>query len=103
MRGVSPNLHSHSDHTILLNDSCSKSTCLDHSESESESYVTTDGQSASLSWSKASIWGLRPEFYYCQTVAGLLTWGALTGERSGMSFTIAAGPRQRSHSRVRVP
>jgi hypothetical protein len=26
--------------------------------SESESYVTTDGQSASLSWKKAPIWGL---------------------------------------------
>jgi hypothetical protein len=29
-------------------------------------------QSASLSWNKASIWGLRPGLYYCQTVAGLL-------------------------------
>jgi hypothetical protein len=36
----------------------------------SQSYVTTDGQSASLSWNKAPIWGLRPDFYYCQTVAG---------------------------------
>jgi hypothetical protein len=26
-----------------------------------ESYVTTDGQSASLSWNKAPIWGLRPD------------------------------------------
>jgi hypothetical protein len=37
-------------------------------ESESESYVTTDSQSASLSWNKAPNWGLRPDFYYCQTV-----------------------------------
>jgi hypothetical protein len=29
--------------------------------------------------------------------------GALSDERTGLSFTIAAGPRQRSHSRVRVP
>jgi hypothetical protein len=29
----------------------------------SESYVTTDGQSASLSWYKAPIWGLRPNFF----------------------------------------
>jgi hypothetical protein len=42
------------------------------SESESESYVTTDDQSASLSWNKAPMCGLRPEFYYYQTVAGLL-------------------------------
>jgi hypothetical protein len=39
---------------------------LSESESESESYVTTDGQSVSLSWNKAPIWGLRPDFYYCQ-------------------------------------
>jgi hypothetical protein len=69
----------------------------------SEPYVTTDGQSASLSSNKAPIWGLRPDFYYCQTVAGLLMWGALCDERTGLSFTIAAGPRRRSHSRVRVP
>jgi hypothetical protein len=31
-------------------------------ESESESHVTTDGQSASLSWYKAPIRGLRPDF-----------------------------------------
>jgi hypothetical protein len=44
----------------------------------------TDGQSASLSWCQAPILGLRPDLYYCQTVAGLLMWGAgrsLTRER----------------------
>jgi hypothetical protein len=30
-------------------------------------------------------------------------WGALSDERTGVSFTIAAGPRQRSYSRDRVP
>jgi hypothetical protein len=60
---------------------------------ESESYVTTDGQSVSLSWNKAPIWGLRPDFYYCLTVAGLLIWGALSDERTGLSFTIAADLR----------
>jgi hypothetical protein len=39
---------------------------------QSEPYVTTDGQSASLSWNKAPVWGLQPDFYYYQTVAGLL-------------------------------
>jgi hypothetical protein len=58
---------------------------------ESESYITTDGQSASPSWNKAYVWGLRPDFYYCQPVADLLMWGALTDERTGLSFTIAAG------------
>jgi hypothetical protein len=30
-------------------------------------------------------------------------WGVLSEERTGLSFTIAAGPHQHSHSRVRVP
>jgi hypothetical protein len=42
------------------------------------------------------IWDLRPDFYYCQTVAGLLMWGALSEERTSLSFTIAAGPCQHS-------
>jgi hypothetical protein len=71
--------------------------------SESESYVTTDGQPASLSWHQAPFWGLRPELYYCLTVADFLVWGALSDERTGLSFTIVAGPRQSSNFRVRVP
>jgi hypothetical protein len=70
---------------------------------KSQSYVTTDGQSASLSWNKAPIWGLRPDLNYCLTVAGLLIWGVLSDERTGLQFAIATGPRQRSHFRVRVP
>jgi hypothetical protein len=30
-------------------------------------------------------------------------WGALFNERTDLSFTISIDPRQRSHSRVRVP
>jgi hypothetical protein len=71
--------------------------------SESESYITTDGHSPSLSWNKAPIWGLRQDLYYCQTVAGLLIWSALFDERTGLSFTVATGPRQCIHSWVRVP
>jgi hypothetical protein len=41
--------------------------------------------------------------YYCQTVACLLMWGAVSDERTVLSFTSAAGARQRNHSRVRVP
>jgi hypothetical protein len=37
--------------------------------------MATDGQSASLSWNKATIWGLRPDFYYCQTVVGFVDVG----------------------------
>jgi hypothetical protein len=72
-------------------------------QSQSQSYVMTSGQSASLSWCQAPIWGLCLDFYYCWTVAGLLMWGALSDERTSLPFTITAGPRQRSHSWVRVP
>jgi hypothetical protein len=72
-------------------------------ESESESYVTTDGQSASLIWNIAPIWSLRPDLYYCQTLAGLLMWGVLSDERTGLSFAFSAGPRRRRYSRIRVP
>jgi hypothetical protein len=51
-----------------------------HESSQSQSHVTTGGLSASLSWNKAPIWGLRPDLYYCQTLAGLLKWGALSDE-----------------------
>jgi hypothetical protein len=65
---------------------------------ESESYVTTDGQPASLSWNKAPIWSLRPDLYYLCDSCGIVL-----DERSGLSFVCAAGPCQRSLSRVRVP
>jgi hypothetical protein len=48
-------------------------------------------------------WGLRPDSYCCQTFAGLWMWGAPCDERRGLSFTVAADPRQRSHSRGRIP
>jgi hypothetical protein len=55
---------------------------------ERESYITTDGQSASLSWYREPIWGLRPDFYYCQTISGLLIRGTLSDDRTGLSFTM---------------
>jgi hypothetical protein len=33
--------------------------------------------------------------------AGVLMWGVLSDEKTGLSFAIATGPRQRSHSRDR--
>jgi hypothetical protein len=69
----------------------------------SESYITTDGQLPSLSWNKAPVWGLRPDFYYYQTVTDLLMWSTLSDEKTDLSFTVAPGPRQRSHFRVRIP
>jgi hypothetical protein len=34
---------------------------------------------------------------------GLVFWGALSDERTGLSFVYAGGPSQRSHSWVRAP
>jgi hypothetical protein len=47
--------------------------------------------------------GANDEIFISQTFADLLMWGALSDEKMGLSFTIAAGPRQCSHSRVRDP
>jgi hypothetical protein len=45
----------------------------------------------SLVWCQAPIWGPWPNFYYCQTVADLLMWGALSDGRRVLYFTITAG------------
>jgi Ni,Fe-hydrogenase I large subunit len=42
----------------MPNDESPTNECI---ESESESYIMTDDQSASLSWNKAPIWSLRPD------------------------------------------
>jgi hypothetical protein len=47
--------------------------------------------------------GAYADFNYCQSVAGLLMCGALSDERTDLSFTIVAGLRQRSHSRIQAP
>jgi hypothetical protein len=60
--GIRPRLHTGEGLTI-------------ESESESESYVTTDDEPASLSWNKAPIWGLRPDLYYLCNSYGLVLVG----------------------------
>jgi hypothetical protein len=54
-------------------------------ESESESYVTTDGQSASLSWYKAPIRGLRPDFYSVRNTE--YVWQLRSSFRGSSSLT----------------
>jgi hypothetical protein len=56
-----------------------------------------------LSSCQAPTWGPRPNFYYCQTFAGLLIWDALPDERTSLPFTIADCPRQHTLFRARVP
>jgi hypothetical protein len=51
-----------------------------------ESYVTTNGMSDRASWRQAPIWDLRSDFFFCQTVAVSLTWGALSDEKTGLDF-----------------
>jgi hypothetical protein len=62
-------------------------------------YVTTDGQSASLSWCQAPHLGLKTRFVSesCRIPDVEHPFWSEDG-----SVTIAAGPCQRSHSRVRV-
>jgi hypothetical protein len=90
---------------LLLNDVCLTNLSEEFltASKESESYDTTDGQSASLPWNKAHILGLRPDIYYSLTITVLFLWGALSDERTGLSSVYAAGSRQRSPSWVRVP
>jgi hypothetical protein len=63
-----------------------------------ESYVITDSQPARIKHTS----GAYDQIFISQSAAGLLMWGVLSDERTGLSFTIAAGPRQRSHFLVRV-
>jgi hypothetical protein len=70
---------------------------------QNQSYVTSDGQSVSLSWCLAPSGAYVPIFIIVKIVAGLLMWGTLSDEKTGLPFTIVPSPRQRSHSWVRVP
>jgi hypothetical protein len=67
---------------------------------QSQSYIATDGQSVSKSWCRAPS-GAHYQIFITVTV--LFLWGALPNERTSLSFLYAAGPCQRSLSRVRVP
>jgi hypothetical protein len=70
------------------------------SESGSESYITTDSQSGSLSWNKAPIW---TRYLFVFDNYGPVFVSVLSDERTGLTFVYAAGTRQRSLSWVRVP
>jgi hypothetical protein len=54
-----------------------------HIKSKSRYNRRSVGQSTLAS---SAIWCLRPDFCYCQTVAVLSMWGALSGERTSLSL-----------------
>jgi hypothetical protein len=47
--------------------------------------------------------GLRRDIYYSLTITVLFLWGALSDEKTGLSFVYATVPRQRTPSWIRVP
>jgi hypothetical protein len=54
--------------------------------------LTTDGQPASLSWSKAPIWGLRPDLYYLCDSYGLVLVGRPLWREVGSALCICCWP-----------
>jgi hypothetical protein len=73
------------------------------SQSQSQSYFKNGGLLPnSSSWRRASR-DSRPEFFFIEHLRSYPLLNILSDERVGVSFTIAAGPRQRIRSRVRVP
>jgi hypothetical protein len=54
----------------------------------SRSYLTTDSQSANMSWYRVLLWDLRPDIISCRNVAVLYLLGALSGERTGLQFAV---------------
>jgi hypothetical protein len=56
------------------------------SEIESQIYVTSDGQSASLSWFQAPIWGWRPYFCCWLTCAGFFDVGRSLWRENGSAI-----------------
>jgi hypothetical protein len=74
-------------------------------ECQSQSYITTDSQSASPSWYQAPTWDPRPIFPILSliiflTVSGLSMWDAFSDEKSGLYFPVFSGHRQRSLSQI---
>jgi hypothetical protein len=48
-------------------------------------------------------WDSRPVILFSNWTFAVIVLNIHSDERMGLSFTIAAGPRQRTHSQVRVP
>jgi hypothetical protein len=70
--------------------------------SQSQSYIATDGRSISKSWYRVPS-GAHDQIFIIVWQLRSCFCGAPTLTRGRVSFVYAAGPRQRSLSRVRVP
>jgi hypothetical protein len=79
---------------------------LDHcqvlSRNRSRSHIATDGQLVSKSWCPASS-GVHDQIFITVWQLRSFLWGALSDERTGLSFVYVGGLCQHSISRVRVP
>jgi hypothetical protein len=70
---------------------------------QSQSYFATGGLPPICSSWRQSPWDSRPVFFLTEHLRSQSLCNILSNESLDLSFTIAAGPRQRSHSQVRVP
>jgi hypothetical protein len=69
--------------------------------SQSQNRIATDGRSVSHSvLVSSSTWGLWQDIYYCFTVTVLLLCGALSDERTGLSFVRAIVCSSKLHSHL---
>jgi hypothetical protein len=73
------------------------------SQNQSQSHIATDRLSVSKSWCRAPSGAHDQIFITVWQLRYFFLWGALSNERTGVSFVYAAGPCQCSLSRVRVP
>ena len=64
---------------------------------QSQSHIATDGQSVSKFWCQAPS-GAHDQIFITLKVKVLFLLGAISNERTGLSFVHAAGPCQRSFS-----
>jgi hypothetical protein len=72
------------------------------SQSQSQSYIATDSHSVSKSCCRAPCGAYNQTIICCLTVTVLFLWGALSDERTGLSFVYTAGSCQRSLSRDHI-